>query len=329
MKQFQLWKIVIAIMALVAAGTAHAQEPMLSADAQINSAAKTTNYGASTTLTINSTNSALLLFKLPDLLPGGTTAGQILEARLMIFNDSVTKGGTVDLHQVTSSWSEGSVTYATKPTVSSAVAASTDIGAARNYHEFVVTDLVRSWITTPASNFGVELKASGTANLTLDSKENTTTSHPAVLEIVLSGPTGPTGATGARGATGPAGPAGPTGPTGKTGPPGTIPANLKTLSGKLSTNGGIGFLGSDRFAYPGSCVIGDVFLSVNGYGSGNALPADGRLIPITGNTALFTLIGINFGGNGTSNYALPDLRAFAPQGLQYSICLNGTFPSED
>jgi microcystin-dependent protein len=59
------------------------------------------------------------------------------------------------------------------------------------------------------------------------------------------------------------------------------------------------------------------------------LPADGRAIPITDNTALFSLIGINFGGNGTSNYQLPDLRAFAPKGMQYSICLNGIFPSED
>jgi microcystin-dependent protein len=70
-------------------------------------------------------------------------------------------------------------------------------------------------------------------------------------------------------------------------------------------------------------------LSVNGYGGFNAMPADGRLLPITGYTAIFSLIGINFGGNGTTNFALPDLRAFAPKGLQYSICVNGTFPSQN
>jgi hypothetical protein len=136
----------------------------------------------------------------------------------------------------------------------------------------------------------------------------------------LQGPPGPAGPTGPKGATGPQGPAGPVG---------SVPANLTALSGQLSTTGGVAYLGSDRFQFPGACVIGDVFLSVNGYGSGNALPADGRLIPIQNNTALFSLIGINFGGNGTSNYALPDLRAFAPKGMQYSICLNGTFPSEN
>jgi len=71
--------------------------------------------------------------------------------------------------------------------------------------------------------------------------------------------------------------------------------------------------------------IGDVFLSVNGYGQG-ALPADGRLLPIAQYTAVFSIVGTNFGGNGTSNFGLPDLRAFAPQGLQYSICVNGIFP---
>ncbi len=148
------------------------------------------------------------------------------------------------------------------------------------------------------------------------------------------GAPGKTGATGPAGPTGPEGPAGPSGPTGPKGPAGpagsaTLPANLTQLSGQLSTTSGVAYLGSDRFIFPGACVIGDVFLSVNGYGAGNALPADGRLIPIQNNTALFSLIGINFGGNGTSNYALPDLRAFAPKGMQYSICLNGTFPSEN
>jgi hypothetical protein len=147
----------------------------------------------------------------------------------------------------------------------------------------------------------------------------------------VQGVPGAPGKTGAAGAPGPAGPSGPTGPEGPAGPPGSakLPANLTALSGQLSTTEGVAYLGSDRFVFPGACVIGDVFLSVNGYGSGNALPADGRTIPIQNNTALFSLIGINFGGNGTSNYALPDLRAFAPKGMQYSICLNGTFPSEN
>jgi microcystin-dependent protein len=59
------------------------------------------------------------------------------------------------------------------------------------------------------------------------------------------------------------------------------------------------------------------------------LPADGRLIPISNNNVLFDVLGTTFGGNGTSNFALPDLRAFAPRGLQYSICVLGIFPSRN
>ena len=37
----------------------------------------------------------------------------------------------------------------------------------------------------------------------------------------------------------------------------------------------------------------------------------GQLLPISQNTALFSLIGTFYGGNGTSNFALPDLRGRA------------------
>ncbi|MEZ0611771.1 phage tail protein [Fibrella sp. WM1] len=41
---------------------------------------------------------------------------------------------------------------------------------------------------------------------------------------------------------------------------------------------------------------------------------DGRLLPISQNSALFALIGTFYGGNGTTNFALPDLRGRAPIG---------------
>lgn len=44
------------------------------------------------------------------------------------------------------------------------------------------------------------------------------------------------------------------------------------------------------------------------------LPCDGRLLPIHLNTTLFALLGVRFGGNGTTHFALPDLRNTAPVG---------------
>lgn len=39
---------------------------------------------------------------------------------------------------------------------------------------------------------------------------------------------------------------------------------------------------------------------------------NGQLMPINQNQALFSLLGTNFGGNGQTNFGLPDLRARVP-----------------
>lgn len=146
------------------------------------------------------------------------------------------------------------------------------------------------------------------------------------------GPTGTAGqpgTAGIQGAAGASGPAGPVGSTGLTGPAGsaaTIPANLTVLSGMLSssgyTNSGFGDAGGN------SCTIGDIILSVNSYSlGGNAAAADGTILQISQYAALFSLLGTRFGGNGTSTFALPNLKAATPSGLQYSICVLGYYPS--
>lgn len=39
---------------------------------------------------------------------------------------------------------------------------------------------------------------------------------------------------------------------------------------------------------------------------------NGQLLPISQNTALFSILGTTYGGNGTTTFALPDLRDAAP-----------------
>src|SRR2546423_10822300 len=39
---------------------------------------------------------------------------------------------------------------------------------------------------------------------------------------------------------------------------------------------------------------------------------DGQLLPINQNQALFSLLGTTYGGNGQTNFALPDLRGRVP-----------------
>ena len=56
-------------------------------------------------------------------------------------------------------------------------------------------------------------------------------------------------------------------------------------------------------------------------------PCAGQLLPISQNTALFSLLGTNFGGDGRTNFALPDLRDKAPiPNTGYYIALQGIYP---
>ncbi|MBZ5736092.1 phage tail protein [Nocardioides sp. TRM66260-LWL] len=103
---------------------------------------------------------------------------------------------------------------------------------------------------------------------------------------------------------GPAGPAGPAGPG-------------ATVLGTDTSDAAEG-----RQA---DCTVGEVRLFAGAVG--DAVPADGRELSINQNNALFALIGNRFGGDGRTTFALPDLRAAAPNGLTYQICTTGTFPT--
>jgi hypothetical protein len=72
------------------------------------------------------------------------------------------------------------------------------------------------------------------------------------------------------------------------------------------------------------CTIGEILLTATGLAP--IYPADGRLIQIADNEALFQVIGTTYGGDGQQTYAVPDLRGLAPRDHTYSICAFGIFP---
>ncbi len=75
------------------------------------------------------------------------------------------------------------------------------------------------------------------------------------------------------------------------------------------------------------CTLGAITLSASPTRAIGGLPCNGQLLAIATNTALFSLIGNTFGGDGTTNFALPNLAAAAPNGLTYTICHQGIYPS--
>lgn len=82
----------------------------------------------------------------------------------------------------------------------------------------------------------------------------------------------------------------------------------------------------------GTCTMGvavQVPAAVFGR-NGNLLPADGRLLELGPNTALYSLLGTHFGGDGVRTFALPDLTGLETvDGRKYGICTMGVFPQGD
>jgi hypothetical protein len=75
-----------------------------------------------------------------------------------------------------------------------------------------------------------------------------------------------------------------------------------------------------------TCTLGEVLLMGGSTLGANMIPADGQLLSPTAQTALFSLYGTRYGGNGTTTFGVPNLKSAAPNGLTYAICLTGVFP---
>jgi microcystin-dependent protein len=58
------------------------------------------------------------------------------------------------------------------------------------------------------------------------------------------------------------------------------------------------------------------------------LPCNGQLLPIPEYTVLFSLIGVNYGGDGKTNFALPKLSPLGPKGPYYFISVGGHVPQK-
>ena len=61
--------------------------------------------------------------------------------------------------------------------------------------------------------------------------------------------------------------------------------------------------------------IGSIFLFAGNFEPKNFAFCDGRLLAIAQNTALFSILGTTYGGNGTTTFALPDLRGRVAVGV--------------
>jgi len=58
--------------------------------------------------------------------------------------------------------------------------------------------------------------------------------------------------------------------------------------------------------------IGEIRMFAGNFAPAGWMFCEGQLLPISENEALFQLIGTTYGGNGETNFALPDLRGRIP-----------------
>lgn len=64
--------------------------------------------------------------------------------------------------------------------------------------------------------------------------------------------------------------------------------------------------------------MGEIRLASFNFAPKNWALCNGQLLPINQNQALFALLGTNYGGNGQTNFGLPDLRGRVPVGIGHS-----------
>jgi hypothetical protein len=220
-----------------------ASDGVIVGDSYVNSNLPAQTFGTLSQLSVGAGTQALLQFGFTGL-PAAATGSSVSKAVLVLYVDKVTAAGSVDIGLVTTPWTESGVTFSTAPTVGTVLGSA--VVSQTGFIAVDITSTVASWITSPAANFGIAVSPSTGAlgtQVFLDSKEATTTSHAARLEITLTGlgPVGPAGATGPTGPVGPAGPIGLTGAKGTTGAAGA--AGPAGPAGPIGATGPTGVAG--------------------------------------------------------------------------------------
>jgi hypothetical protein len=127
-------------------------------------------------------------------IPPTVTGAMVAKATLKIYVSTVTTAGSFNVDLVTSPWTESTITANNTPTLGSAIASAVPVTTA-DKNKYVLVDVTAAavdWLNGTA-NDGIAIEPDGTVSFALNSKETTTTSHPAELDIVLTGPAGPPG----------------------------------------------------------------------------------------------------------------------------------------
>jgi hypothetical protein len=77
---------------------------------------------------------------------------------------------------------------------------------------------------------------------------------------------------------------------------------------------------------PTQTYLGQVVSFPYNFAPSGWVACTGRLLPISQFTALFSLIGTTYGGDGKTDFMLPNLPPRGPNGPWYCIAIEGAYP---
>jgi len=191
----------LAVLLLVTLGlraSAYAQITPLG-DSYTSTADPTTNYGAQKTLNVDAAKEITYIqFNLASI----PTGASISQTTLKLYVNSVTTAGSFNVDYVNGTWAEETIDASNAPALGATIASNVAITTAdKNQYILInITAAVQAWLNGSETNNGLALVANSTFSATFDSKESTTTSHPAELDIAFAGGDGTiTGVTTASG----------------------------------------------------------------------------------------------------------------------------------
>ena len=179
------------VLGALAVCPVHAGVGLLQADAYVSSGSPGTNFGAVTVMNIGGGNAGVLQFDLGSALSQlvgsplpSTAVPTIGRATLKVYANRVATPGTLNVAPLLGSWTESTVNNSNVPP-QGAVAGSASLGAGAQFAQVDITSLVQSWLNGTVANNGLYLSSPDGGVFVLDTKEATTTSHQAQLDIDL------------------------------------------------------------------------------------------------------------------------------------------------
>ena len=169
----------------------HAGIGLLQADAYVSSGNPGTNFGAISVMNVGGGNAGVIQFDLSLALsqlvgtPLPSTAVPVIgRATLKLYANRVTTPGTLNVASLLAGWTESTVTNNNVP-AQGVVVGSASVGTSAQFVQVDITSLVQNWLNGTIANNGIYLSSPDGGVFMFDTKESTTTSHQAQLDIDL------------------------------------------------------------------------------------------------------------------------------------------------